>query len=72
MSSTENRQVKITIFDSGPIEIVGPFTLVDEMGGTIEFVSTEPVCLCRCGQSGDKPFCDGTHDACGFQSKLSK
>lgn len=65
-------EVKITVFDSGPIEVIGPITLSDENGGSIQFESGEPVYLCRCGQSKDKPFCDGTHDDCGFASKLTK
>ncbi len=29
---------------------------------------TEKVRLCRCGHSGNKPFCDGTHKRIGFSS----
>jgi CDGSH-type Zn-finger protein len=32
-----------------------------------EAIATEPVyALCRCGQSGSKPFCDGSHARVGF------
>ena len=28
----------------------------------------ETLALCRCGQSGTKPFCDGSHRQCGFSA----
>ncbi|MEE8093516.1 MAG: CDGSH iron-sulfur domain-containing protein [Gammaproteobacteria bacterium] len=27
------------------------------------------VALCRCGQSNNKPFCDGAHKAAGFEAE---
>lgn len=26
------------------------------------------VALCRCGQTKTRPFCDGSHKACGFEA----
>ena len=57
----------ITVRTNGPYLIKGPVTLVDAEGQ--EFTLQGDVfALCRCGQSSNRPFCDGTHNRCGFQS----
>ncbi len=65
-------EVKIVVFDDGPIQIDGPISVADENGKEIKVVAGESVFLCRCGASTDKPFCDGSHQDCEFKSKLSK
>jgi hypothetical protein len=60
----ENRQTLFTVFTGGPLKITGPFRLKGSDGKTIE--AEEPVFLCRCGHSSNKPFCDGTHRRIGF------
>ena len=66
-NATAPAQVKIVIGDDGPYEVIGPITLTTENGTIIEVPDGEPVYLCRCGGSTDKPFCDGTHSVIGFQ-----
>ena len=34
-------------------------------------VEEETFVLCRCGQSQDKPFCDGSHKRVGFDGELT-
>lgn len=53
--------------ENGPYVLKGPVKIVDHLGN--EFVipeGKELIALCRCGQSGNRPFCDGAHKACGF------
>jgi CDGSH-type Zn-finger protein len=52
---------------NGPYLVKGPITLVDAEGNEFK-VERDPVALCRCGNSANKPFCDGTHSKVGFQA----
>jgi CDGSH-type Zn-finger protein len=60
---------KITVRDNGPLRIEGDFELCDASGAAFSTPGREYVSLCRCGGSGNKPFCDGTHTKTGFQSQ---
>jgi CDGSH-type Zn-finger protein len=61
----EGAGATITPYRDGPLLVRGDFRLVDQDGGEIE-PGRRTVALCRCGRSGIKPFCDGTHKATGF------
>ena len=49
---------------AGPIWVRGGVEIVAADGATYEVRNR--VTLCRCGQSSNKPFCDGTHASIGF------
>lgn len=59
---------RITVRENGPLLIEGDFEIVDAQGKIFGLAGRQRVTLCRCGQSNDKPFCDGTHKACAFAS----
>jgi len=46
----------------------GDFTIVDAEGNAFGLAGRTTISLCRCGNSQNKPFCDGTHSKVGFQS----
>ncbi|WP_409333162.1 CDGSH iron-sulfur domain-containing protein [Trujillonella humicola] len=57
----------ITPYRDGPLIVRGDFRLVDPDGVEID-PGRDTVALCRCGKSGIKPFCDGTHKRSGFSA----
>src|SRR3954449_7958777 len=57
----------ITPYRDGPLIVRGDFRLVDTDGNEID-PGRRTVALCRCGKSGIKPFCDGTHKRTGFHA----
>ena len=52
---------KITVNSNGSLRIEGEFEIVDPTGKAYGLGGREVVSLCRCGQSKNKPFCDGSH-----------
>jgi CDGSH-type Zn-finger protein len=61
-------ETKITANDNGPLVINGEIELIDGAGNRIE--TKQATYLCRCGQSSNKPFCNGAHKAANFESKV--
>ena len=57
----------ITPYRDGPLIVRGDFRLLDQDGAEID-PGRKTVALCRCGKSGIKPFCDGTHKRSGFSA----
>jgi CDGSH-type Zn-finger protein len=57
--------VTITPCADGPLLVRGDFRIVDPDGTPID-PGRDTVALCRCGRSGRKPFCDGTHQRVRF------
>lgn len=53
---------------SGPLWVRGGIRISKENGESYEIRNR--VTLCRCGQSSNKPFCDGTHASMRFDDHL--
>jgi hypothetical protein len=50
----------------GPLRVRGNLEITSGTGRVVARVTQAK--LCRCGGSGNKPFCDGTHAKIGFRS----
>ena len=56
----------ITPKKDGPLYFAGNVELVSGTGRTLNRM--QEAWLCRCGQSKNKPYCDGTHKKIGFRA----
>lgn len=57
--------VEISAVNDGPLKVKGALEVTTGTGRRI--TQTETAFLCRCGQSQNKPFCDGSHKRAGFK-----
>jgi len=64
-AGTVPTEVEITPSPDGPLLVRGPIRVV-QADGTVEELPR--AAFCRCGQSQNKPFCDGSHRDAGFHA----
>jgi CDGSH-type Zn-finger protein len=65
-ASQRPSKITISCIKDGPITFRGRLRLHNQFGQ--ECVKMRGS-LCRCGQSANKPFCDGSHERVGFRTK---
>jgi CDGSH-type Zn-finger protein len=60
--------VHIKVNRNGTYIVQGNVTVSDHKGNQITF-NGDQLELCRCGESQNKPFCDGSHRECDFKGE---
>lgn len=53
---------------NGPLRVSGDFEIKDASGAAFGLAGRTTVSLCRCGQSKNRPFCDGSHNMAAFKA----
>ncbi len=61
-------ETKLEAVPSGPLLVYGNVLIKDAFGH--ETRKNKVTAFCRCGQSDNKPFCDGTHKKAGFKDGI--
>ena len=64
-----DESITIKCNENGPFLVQGPATVVDAEGNTYDLKGKQKFALCRCTKSSNQPFCDGTHNGCGFEMR---
>jgi uncharacterized Fe-S cluster protein YjdI len=56
----------VEVLPNGPLLVYGNITVKSKDGS--ETKNSKVTAFCRCGQSANKPYCDGSHVAANFQA----
>ena len=59
--------ITIEVLKDGPLIVKGITSIKNSKGQRVQVEKT--AALCRCGESDNKPFCDGTHKKVGFSGE---
>jgi uncharacterized Fe-S cluster protein YjdI len=65
--AAETGHLTIELLKDGPILVKSGIVIRDAAGSEVN--RPGPTALCRCGASGNKPFCDGAHAGIGFTAE---
>ncbi len=57
----------VEVAANGPLLVYGNITIKNKNGEEVK--KNKVTALCRCGASGNKPYCDGTHVKIGFKDE---
>lgn len=58
----------IKVRQNGSLLVDGDDVTLIDWNGNPYPIAKRPFALCRCGHSERKPFCDASHNRCGFQA----
>jgi uncharacterized Fe-S cluster protein YjdI len=64
-AAKRQRPLELRASADGPLLVSGGVRILDAEGAVL--YEGDKAALCRCGGSGNKPFCDGTHEKNGFR-----
>jgi hypothetical protein len=62
---SESLETKVEVLQNGPLLVYGTLKVTDK-DGNVE-VKDKTTAFCRCGQSANKPYCDGSHIKANFE-----
>jgi len=61
----QSLETKVEVLENGPLLVYGTLKVTDKDGRSE--IKNKTTAFCRCGQSSNKPYCDGTHVKVDFR-----